>query len=124
MYGSSAAMREIKSALQSRRVVIDDVFSDRGALDAIKRRPDAPIVVHDPGQLDEALRLVSALDKRARRPIVVVVSPDLDRGLAALGWKASTHRIGFVRAKSAVADFDAALDDLLPNEPEPEFIAD
>jgi hypothetical protein len=82
----------------------------------------APLVVFDEFNLDVSVRLVDALERCPyERPVVVVVSSSLERGLAELGWTRSTYRVGFVRTQNLLDDLERTLDELLKTEPTPDF---
>lgn len=84
----------------------------------VARAPRRPIVLVDLGALDRAVPLARALRRIERPPPLVVVGDAIERGLAELGWRESTHRVGFVRTRALVDDLTAAFEDLLSGEPD------
>ncbi|HEY4221156.1 MAG TPA: hypothetical protein VGO62_07430 [Myxococcota bacterium] len=110
---------ETSSWLRAQRVRVVEHSTASSALRWAQAHVHAPQIVYDPGRLDRAVDLLERLESALQpRPVVIVVSDSLEQGLAELGWKRSTYRVGFVRAQNLSGDLDNALDDLLLAEPE------
>ncbi len=110
---------DVERFFRERRVRAVEHRSVAQAVAWAKKNPWAPHVLEDPGVLDRALHLVEDLERAfERRPLVVVISPSLQRGLGELGWRRSTYRVGFARSENLVDDLSGALDDLVRGEPE------
>ena len=110
---------DVANVLRAEKMRVVEHLGAAEALAWARAHPFAPLVINDPGELGRALYIVERLEATMKpRPVVVVVSNELERGLAALGWQRSTFRVGFVRRQNLAGDLHAALDDLAKTEPE------
>lgn len=125
LVGGILVSRPLRKVFEQQSVRVTAFVHSGAAVDWSMRHPHAPLFLFDGDQLDDTARIVGELENNVRRgrvgrrPVVLVVTPRLERGLAEVGWSGSTHRVAFIRTEHLLHDVACALADFAGSEPEP-----